>query len=264
VTVAFFSGEELGLLGSAHYVRTRAKEVEAAVAMLNFDMVGRLRGNRVEALGSESASEWRALLAAACAEAGVECAPGGDGHGPSDQASFYAAGVPVLHFFTGAHPDYHKPSDTPDKINAAGTAAVARAADHLLRAIEAGPRLTLQKATRGPMERGDSRSFNASLGTIPDYAGPPGGQPGVLLAAVRQGGAAQRAGLQRGDILVRLGAFQVRSVEDLMYVLNSSRPGQTVTAVVKRAGRELHLPVTFQDARRPAAAEGREGAAPHP
>jgi S1-C subfamily serine protease len=95
------------------------------------------------------------------------------------------------------------------------------------------------------------RSFNASLGTVPDYAGPPNGQKGMLLAAVRAGGAAEKAGLQRGDILIRLGTHPIGGVEDLMYVLNASKPGETVTAVVLREGKEVQLEVTFQESKRP-------------
>ena len=95
------------------------------------------------------------------------------------------------------------------------------------------------------------RSFNASLGTVPDYAGPPGGTPGVLLAGVRPGGAAEKGGLKRGDILVRLGLHQIGSVEDLMFALNASKPGETVTAIVKRDGHEVRMPVTFTEGHRP-------------
>src|SRR4029079_4225694 len=101
-----------------------------------------------------------------------------------------------------------------------------------------------------PPPEGDVRSWSASLGTIPDYAGPPGGVPGVLLAGVRPGGAAEQAGLRRGDILIRLGLHPIGSVEDLMYALNASKPGETVTATVRRDGKELRLPVTFQEGRR--------------
>ena len=102
----------------------------------------------------------------------------------------------------------------------------------------------------GPPAEGDARSFNASLGTIPDYAGPPGGAPGVLLAGVRGGAAAEKGGLRRGDILVKLGTHPIGGVEDLMYALNASKPGETVTAVIKREGKELKLPVTFEEGRR--------------
>jgi hypothetical protein len=249
VLVLFFSAEESGLLGSTHYTRARAEGLKDALAMLNLDMVGRLRENRLDVLGSESAAEWISLVPAACAAVRVECKLGGDGHGPSDQAAFYAAGVPVLHFFTGSHDDYHKPSDTPAKINAAGAGAVARLVENLAIALDAGPRLAYRKGTTSPM-RGDARSFNASLGTIPDYAGPPDKRPGVLLSGVRAGGAADKAGLKRGDVIVRLGTSEIRSVEDLMYVLNASKPGETVTATVFREGKEVKMDVTFQEARR--------------
>ena len=93
------------------------------------------------------------------------------------------------------------------------------------------------------------RSFNASLGTIPDYA-PPSGTKGVLLAGVRAGGAAEQAGMQRGDVLVKLGTHEVGSVQDLMFVLNSSKPGETVTATVLRGGKEVQMKVTFQESKR--------------
>jgi hypothetical protein len=250
VVVAFFSGEEEGLLGSAHYTRVAGDVVKDATAMLNFDMVGRLRANRIELLGGDSATEWASLTTAACSDLRLDCKLGRDGHGPSDQASFYAAGVPVLHFFTGSHSDYHKPSDVAAKINAAGAAQIARLAERLVVAIDAGPRLTYQKG-KSAAAAGDARSFNASLGTIPDYSygGPPAGPPGVLLADVRVGGAAEKGGLRRGDVLVKLGEHAIRGVEDLMYALNASRPGQTVTAVVVRSGAETKIEVTFQEGR---------------
>ena len=162
---------------------------------------------------------------------------------------FYAAGVPVAHFFTGTHHDYHKPSDSADRINAAGAAQIGVAVAALASKVAArAESLTLQRLT-GPTPEGDARSFNASLGTIPDYAGPPAGQTGVLLAGVRPGGAAEKAGLRRGDLLTRLGTHPIGSVEDLMYALNASKPGETVTAVVKRDGKELRLDVTFQEGR---------------
>jgi C-terminal processing protease CtpA/Prc len=213
-------------------------------------MVGRLRENRLRVLGTDSAEEWSELVERACAQARIECTTGGDGFGPSDQTPFYAAGVPVLQLFTGAHGDYHKPSDTADRINAAGAAQIALMASAPTSAVAAREtRLSLKHAPT-PAPRGDMRSFHASLGTIPDYAGPPGGQKGVLLAGVRPGGAAEAGGLRRGDILVRLGAHEIGSVEDLMYVLNASRPGERVKATVRRDGRELSLEVTFQESRR--------------
>jgi Peptidase family M28/PDZ domain/PA domain/WD40-like Beta Propeller Repeat len=248
-----FSGEEEGVLGSTHFTRAPPPGLALSEvrAMINLDMVGRLRDNRATILGASSATEWPALIAEACAEARIECAPSPTGgFGPSDQMPFYAAGVPVAHFFTGSHADYHKPSDSADRINAAGAAQIGVAVAALATRVAARDTPLSMQRLSAPAPEGDARSFNASLGTIPDYAGPPAGQTGVLLAGVRPGGAAEKAGLQRGDLLVRLGNHPIGSVEDLMYALNASKPGETVTAVLKREGRELRIAVTFQEGHR--------------
>ncbi len=119
-----FSAEEHGVLGSTHFTRQRGDAaMKQIAAMLNLDMVGRLRDNKLSVFGSESAEEWGPLITSACEKARIECASSGDGYGPSDHSPFYAAGVPVLHFFTGAHADYHKPSDTPDAGERGGCGA---------------------------------------------------------------------------------------------------------------------------------------------
>jgi hypothetical protein len=249
VVIAFFSAEESGLLGSAYYARARAEELKKVVAMINLDMVGRLRGQRLDVLGSDSAVEWNGLVRAACDDLRLTCNLAGDGQGPSDQASFYAAGLPVLHFFTGAHGDYHKPTDVASRLNTAGAATVAGLTEKVVGALDAGIHLTYQKG-KTALPGGDSRSFGASLGTIPDYGGPPGGKPGVLLAGVRPGGGAEKAGMKRGDVIVRLGPHAIRSVEDLMYALQAFKPGETTAAVVVREGKEMKLEATFQEPRR--------------
>ena len=254
VVFVAFSGEESGVLGSTHFTRSPPAGLETADvrAMLNLDMVGRLRDNKATIFGIDSAEEWRKLLEPACAAARIDCAPvEGGGLGPSDQMPFYAAGVPVVHFFTGSHGDYHKPSDTADKINAAGAGQIATAVATLATEVGERPAALAFKKLPMPAPEGDVRSFNASLGTVPDYAGPPGGVRGVLLAGVRPGGAAEKGGLRRGDILVRLGLHQIGGVEDLMFALNASKPGETVTAVVRRDGQEVRLPVTFTEGHRP-------------
>ena len=248
VIVVAFSGEESGVLGSADFARSSA--IEGVVAMLNFDMVGRMRQNRLNVLGAESAAEWPAIAGSACTTAGVECSLGGDGYGPSDQTPFYGAGVPVLHFFTGAHSDYHKPSDLPERINAAGAARTAQIAAQIVQETGAREQRLSYRKVRAPAPQGDPRSFGASLGTIPDYGGPPDGEKGMLVADVRPGGAADLAGMRRGDILVRVGKHQITGVEDLMYVLQSSKPGQSVEVTVLRGGKELLLEATFQEGRR--------------
>jgi hypothetical protein len=248
VVIASFSGEEDGVLGSAALVKSKPAWLEGAVAMLNLDMVGRLRENTLSVLGSKSASEFDALIATACASARVDCRASGDGYGPSDHMSFYVAGVPVLHFFTGAHGDYHKPSDSPDKLNAVGMAKTAEVVVTLARAAQ-DAQLTFNKIPE-PAGQGDARSFNASLGTVPNYGGPPPGVKGVLLDDVRSGGGADKAGMKRGDVIIKLGTFDIASVEDLMFVLMQAKPGETITAKVLREGKTLELETTFQEGRR--------------
>jgi hypothetical protein len=246
VVFVAFSGEESGVLGSAHFVHE--KTVKDVYAMLNMDMVGRLRENRLQVLGAETAKEWDEIVKLACDAAKVQCAPSGDGYGPSDQINFFSAGAPVLHFFSGTHSDYHKPSDTADKINAAGAAQTGKIVALVTSMIaQKETPLTFKSDAQGPAPRGDMRSFNASLGTIPDYGGPGPGKKGVLLSGVRAGSAADKGGLKKGDVLVRLGKSEIASVEDLMFVLNASKPGETVPAVVVRDGKEVKLEVTFQE-----------------
>jgi len=248
-----FTGEEAGVFGSSELVRhpPPALAVGEAVAMLNFDMVGRLRDNRVSLLGSDSAAEWTAIVEAPCRELGFDCAASGDGYGPSDQTPFYAAGVPVLHFFTGAHDDYHKPSDDAAGINAAGGARVAQLAARVAVALATREGALSYQRVAAPAPSGaDVRSYGASLGTIPDYAGPPAGASGVLFAGTRPGGPAEKAGLRRGDVLVELAGTPIRDVNDFMYVLRTVKPGQTSTAVVLREGERLQVSVTFDQSRR--------------
>jgi len=248
VIIAAFSGEESGVLGSSEFARSPA--MRGVVAMLNLDMVGRMRQNRLNVLGSESAAEWSGVVGAACAAARVDCSLGGDGYGPSDQTPFYGAGVPVLHFFTGAHSDYHKPSDLADRINAAGAAQTAQIVAQVAQDVGAREQRLTYRKVRAPAPLGDRRSFGASLGTVPDYGGPAHGEKGMLISDVRPGGAADLAGLRRGDILVRVGTHPIGGVEDLMYVLQASKPGETVGVAVLREGKELRLEATFQEARR--------------
>jgi len=248
VLIMAFSAEESGVLGSSHLVHEppAGLDVRKFRAMLNLDMVGRLRDNQLTVLGAKTATEWQGLVTAACDRARLECALGSDGYGPSDQTSFYAAGIPVLHFFSGSHTDYHKPSDSADKINAGGAAQIAKLVTDVAQAVTDLPAALSYQQVAPEAPKGDVRSFNASLGTIPDYAGPNDGS-GILLAGVRPGSAADKGSLKRGDTLVALGKTELKSLHDFMFVLNGSKPGQTVTARVKRDGKLIDLQVTFEE-----------------
>lgn len=241
-----FTGEENGLLGSSHFTREPPPGAapEGLVAMLNMDMVGRLRNNRLSVLGGDSAEEWESVIQPNCAALQIGCELGGDGYGPSDQMSFYTAGVPVLHFFTGAHDDYHKPSDDTGLINAEGGVRIANLVAEVALELTTLDGLTYV-AAEAPAPLGDVRSYGASLGTIPDYTGSPDDRPGMRLAGVRPEGPADLAGLQRGDWIVELGGREIRDIYDLMYVLREARPGEESTVVVERDGERIERPVTF-------------------
>ena len=157
---------------------------------------------------------------------------------------FYAAGVPVLHFFTGTHEDYHKPSDDSALINAAGGVRIANLVAELATDLTALDGLTYRES-EAPAPIGDIRGYGASLGTIPDYTGSPDNRPGMLLSGVRAGGPADEAGLQRGDRIIELAGREVRDIYDLMFVLREVRPGEESTVIIERAGEPIQFSVTF-------------------
>lgn len=241
-----FTGEENGLLGSKFYVEHMPKS-PAPIAMLNMDMIGRMRGNHLNVVGISTADEWRPIARAACEKHRVSCAMGGDGYGPSDHSSFTAADVPVLYFSTGAHADYHKATDDADALNAIGGAVVADLVLSIARDVGARSEpLSFRKSAAPTRTR---RAFGASLGTIPDYSGDTS-KPGMLLAGVRPGGAADLAGMKAGDRILAIGDTQLLSVKDLVYVLQGARPGLTAIAKVERGGNVLMLKLKYQDSKR--------------
>jgi hypothetical protein len=231
---AAFAAEEMGLLGSAHLVKNAPARcpVERMQLMLNLDMVGRPRDGRVYVDGAGTAKglrdEVRAIANRAPALPLTLVFGEGDGYGPSDHTSFHARDVPVLFLFTGAHADYHRPTDTADKIDAAGLAAVARLAYRAARgAAERDGRLEVVRAAGPPPREGrGERGYGSYLGAIPDFA--ERSEPGVLLTGVRPGSPAERTGLAAADVLLRVGATRVLNLQDLAFALRSHRPGDEV------------------------------------
>ncbi len=241
-----FTGEESGLLGSSYLMQNppAGAAPSGLVAMLNMDMVGRLRNNRVSVLGSDSAEEWDAIVQPLCDELRLGCELGGDGYGPSDQTPFYASGVPVLHLFTGTHAEYHKPTDDVELINAAGGVQIANLVASITLDLNALDTLTY-RASEAPAPMGDMRGYGASLGSIPDYTGSPANRPGMLLSGVRAGGPAEDAGLQRGDLITELSGREVRDIYDLMYILQEAKPGEEANIIYERNGETIESMVIF-------------------
>ena len=236
-----FSAEEMGVLGSTHFTQ-HLPDKEAPVAMLNMDMVGRMRDNTLQALGAESAQEWAGVLEPICAARKVRCVASGGGYGPSDHMPFYIAKVPVLHFFTGGHLDYHKSGDDSDKINAAGGVKTAEIVADTALALAGRDALTYKPAPPPP-KGGDSRARGASLGTIPAYT--EDSQPGMLISDVVPDGPAQKAGLEGGDRILQIGAVEIRTVHDLMYVLVNAKPGEKAKLTYSREGKKTTVDVVY-------------------
>jgi Tol biopolymer transport system component len=251
VYLVAFTAEEMGLLGSSLFARELPGELAAGdvVAMLNMDMIGRMRGNTVAALGGETAAEWASLVPAACEAAAIRCRLSGDGYGPSDQTPFYAAKIPVLQFFTGPHGDYHKTTDDAHLVNAGGGARIATVVAGVGAAVANRPGELSYREVAAPLPAGDRRSWGASMGTIPDYADK-GDVPGVLLSGVRPGGPAAAAGIQGGDRLTRIGKTEVRTVQDFVYVLQQAKPGERVPVELIRDGKKMTVKITFGESSR--------------
>ena len=239
-----FSGEELGLLGSQRFVERSPVPIDQVVAMLNFDMVGRLRNHRVIVYGVETATEMRALVDSAATGTGLEVRGVGDGYGPSDHSSFYARGIPVLHFFTDLHEDYHRATDDADKVSASGVGRVVGLAERVVRAIaDRNERLTAVRVSRPAPVAGSGREREVYLGSIPDMSAPE--TPGVRLTGVRADSPADKAGLKAGDIIVEFDGKTVKDLYEYTAALQARKPGDMVKIVVLRESARVELTATL-------------------
>jgi Zn-dependent M28 family amino/carboxypeptidase len=269
-----FGGEEEGLLGSNYYVNHPLVPLANTVAMINMDMIGRMKDRKLSVGGIGTAQEWRELVRQAnTAESmavtvnsssplpkGVPIVvsangrtimttdPNGifeltlteDGYGPSDHSSFYTKQVPVLFFFTGTHSDYHKPSDTFDKINYNDEARILSLVARIVRDVDGAPkRLTFTTAKTDQTPR--TGGFRVYLGTIPNYAD---SNNGLLLDGVRDDSPAAKAGLKAGDRIVKIGTREVKNVYDYTYALGEMKAGQEYTVELVRGTEKLTLKIT--------------------
>jgi len=236
-----FSGEELGLYGSEFYVKHPIEPIDKIAAMLNMDMIGRLRDNKLIVIGSSSGSGFDSLLESTGKSTGLTIAKsGGDFGGGSDHESFENAGVPILFFFTGTHEDYHTPTDTVDKINCPGEAKVLNlVADCADRIANAADRPVYHKNEK-PVKTGGG--FGVYFGSVPDYAAQ---VVGVALNSVRAGSPAATAGLKPGDIIIKFGERTIKNVYDYTYALQDHRPGDKVEVTVKRGSETVTVTATL-------------------
>jgi hypothetical protein len=250
VVFAAFAGEELGLLGSAYYVDHPAVPLDRTVAMIDLDMIGRPSG-RVLISGLESAPSLQEDLKAAEAGSALQVKTFGEGAlvGASDDTSFLLRRVPSIAFFSGFHADYHRPSDTWEKIDPAGAAEVTKIAFALLGRIANRSDRPEFVATARPAQSaggGPSGGYGAYFGSVPDFAE---SDNGVRFADVRDGSPAALAGLRRGDVLTSFDGKPVKTLYDFTYALQSKRPGDRVEVIVLRDGQEVKASVELGNRR---------------
>ncbi len=238
-----FSAEEEGLLGSAYFVEHSPVALDSVDAMVNFDMVGRLKNRRLIVYGVATGTEFSALLDTANRER-LTIFGQGDGFGPSDQSSFYAKNIPVLHFFTDLHADYHRATDVVSKINAGGEATVVDIAERVIRDIADRPaRVTFFRVPAKPTVAASSSGSDVYFGSIPDMAA--GDVKGERLTGVTAGGPADAGGIKAGDIVVEFGGLEVTDLESYSAALYAHKPGDVVQVVVVRDGKRIALRVTL-------------------
>jgi len=244
-----FAAEEIGLLGSSHYTARPLLPLDKAVAMINLDMIGRLRQSKVYVGGVGTGSTFKPLVEEAVKTTSFQVDYSAAGYDSSDHMSFAMRQVPVLFFFSGLHGDYHKPSDTWEKIDAPGTARlldlVYEVAGRLDRAAERPQYVRVTDPGAGRAS-GSAGGYGPYFGSIPDFGQV---ETGVKFGDVRDGSPAAKAGLKAGDILIEFGGQPVKNLYDFTYALRSKKPGDQVEVKVLRDNQPLEVKVTLEQRR---------------
>ena len=241
VWIIFFGAEELGTLGSIHFTQSPPPEfsLKNTCAMLNLDMVGRCRERKVMVYGTATGTGFDSILKLANQDLNLDLKPGADGFGGSDQTPFVTNSVPVLFFFTGSHKDYHRPSDTVDKLNVVDQTLITALTYNVAAAlINAPERPKFVKVDVPKMSGGVG---GVGLGTLPDYSFE---GKGLRIIGVREKSPADRAGLKAGDIITKLGNRTIENIYDYMNALKQSVAGIETMATIKRDGSDLEIKVT--------------------
>lgn len=240
-----FTGEEMGLLGSARYCKQPVFPLENTVAMLNMDMVGRLKEDKLIVYGTGTSPRWEPELKRANDGLDFKLIFKSEGFGPSDHSSFYAKKIPVLHFFTGEHADYHRPTDDWEKINIDGMARVADLMEKIIDDTlvqQDKPEYVEIKGAGGP-SRGGTRPY---VGTIPEFGNE---EPGYAISGVVAGSPADKAGMKGGDRIVKVGPHAVANLDDFDAALRKFAARDQVDFVVVRDKADVTLKITLDPPR---------------
>jgi hypothetical protein len=236
-----FSGEELGLIGSNYYVNNPLLPLDQAAAMINMDMIGRLDPQTKTVLvhGTGTSPVWEPLLKNLENE-NLKIKTDSSGVGPSDHTSFYLKNIPVLHFFTGSHSDYHKPSDDWEKVNYKGEVYVLNLISQIITSLDTEPKLAF--LTTKTKQTGARSAFKVTLGVMPSYSFE---GDGLKVDGVTEGKPAQKAGIKSGDVILQMGDLVIKDIQKYMEALGKFEKGQTIPVKLKRGEEILTLQVTF-------------------
>ena len=244
VLFALWDGEELGLLGSEHWAKNPTRPMDSIVANLNLDMVGRAGDGVLEVMGAGTSPAFAGWLEAAGPGAGLQLqvSLSGQGIGGSDHQTFLKREIPALHLFSGTHTDYHKPSDDTEGFEAGGAARVADLAHDLTLRLAYADELPYTKPEMGEAQERAGGGFSTWFGSVPDYTQ---ADDGVLLAGSSPGSPAERAGLYAGDTLRQIGDVEIASIYDLVFALQTYKPGDVVLVRYERDGEMQEVRVTL-------------------
>jgi hypothetical protein len=234
-----FSGEEKGLWGSNYYSKNSTIPISTVNYMINMDMVGRLAENKLAIYGTGTSPVWNELLKKVIPDT-IKLTKTESGVGPSDHTSFYLKDIPVLHFFTGQHEDYHKPSDDVEKINFNGMVAVIDFIEKVVSELDNDGKLAFTKTKEE--DKANTPAFKVTLGVMPDYMF---SGKGMQISAVREGKPAAKAGLLAGDIVIKIGKTNVTDMQTYMQALSLYKSGDKVKVVALRGKKKIGVKVVF-------------------
>ncbi|MCA4894059.1 MAG: M28 family peptidase [Cytophagales bacterium] len=236
-----FSGEELGLYGSKYFTENPTIDLTKVNYMINMDMIGRLdpQSKNLAVSGTGTSAAWEPLLKKLSSEK-LLIKTDSAGVGPSDHTSFYLKNIPVLHFFTGSHSDYHKPSDDAEKINYEGEKEILELIIRLVENLDKQPKLTFLATKNKSM--GSARAFKVTMGVMPSYTS---SEEGLKVDGVTEGKPAQKAGIAAGDVIVQIASYQIKDIQSYMDALGKFEKGQVVPVKLKREKEIITLNVTF-------------------
>jgi hypothetical protein len=243
VLLMCFTGEEEGLIGSSYFVNSELFKKYNIVTMINMDMIGRLDENKLIIYGIKTSPIWNDLLESINKKYDFKTTLNPDGYGPSDHSSFYSKNIPVLFFFTGLHADYHKPSDTYDKINSEGEAKVLNMVYDVLSdidTIQAKPEFTkVVESTERKQETGPVRVY---VGTIPDFSS---NEEGYKISGVTPDSPAEKGGIQAGDLMIKFAGRDVKNIYDYTAALGEHKPGEEVEVILMRNNEQVSVKITL-------------------